>query len=151
MYFCVSVSGLWNEKLQQVYLFWDEKEAGSVYVVCATARPFNTFCSSSNKGPCDQSFSAQPISTQKAHQEKNAHKPLRTSWISLKMCLPCLIIRKSCYFDDRINKPFTCSPCLHLHFMRFSIDPWCFMSYAQRIISHFRIEKRTGTKCVKLI
>ena len=27
----------------------------------------------------------------------------------LKKCLPCLIIIKSCYFDFRINKPFTCS------------------------------------------
>ena len=34
-----------------------------------------------------------------------AHKPLRTSW----MCWSCLIIIKSCYYDYRINKPFTCS------------------------------------------
>ena len=27
-------------------------------------------------------------------------------------CRPCLIIGKSCYFDYRMNKPFTCSRCL---------------------------------------
>ena len=28
------------------------------------------------------------------------------------MCRPCSIVLKSCYFDYRINKPFTCSCCL---------------------------------------
>ena len=28
------------------------------------------------------------------------------------MCLPCLIIIQSCYFDYRINKPFTYSRCV---------------------------------------
>ena len=32
----------------------------------------------------------------------NQHLKMRTSWISQKMCLPCLIIIRSCH---RINKP----------------------------------------------
>ena len=58
--------------------------------------------------PCGQSLSAQPISIQKAQSREKANKPLRTSW----MCRPCLIIIKSCYFDHRINEPFTCSRCV---------------------------------------
>ena len=48
------------------------------------------------------------------HPRKKAHIyiPLRTSWISTKMCPPCLIIIQSCYFDYTINKPFTCSRCV---------------------------------------
>ena len=42
--------------------------------------------------PCDHSLPAQPISIRKAQSRKKAHKPLHTSWISPKMCLPCLII-----------------------------------------------------------
>ena len=42
---------------------------------------------------------AQPISIRKAQSRRKAHKPLRTSWISHKLCLPCLIIIQSCYFD----------------------------------------------------
>ena len=53
------------------------------------------------------SANQQPKSTIK----KKAHKPLRTSRISLQMCQPCLIIIQS-YFDYTINKPFTCSCCL---------------------------------------
>ena len=45
-------------------------------------------------------------------RKKTAHIPWRTSWSSPKMCLPCLIIIQSCYFDFRINKPFTCSCCM---------------------------------------
>ena len=48
----------------------------------------------------------------KSTVKKKAHKPLRTSWIPQKMCLPCLIIVQSCYFHYRINKPFACSRCL---------------------------------------
>ena len=44
--------------------------------------------------------------------KKKTHKPLRTSWISRKMCPPRLIIIQSCYFDYRIDKPFTCSRCV---------------------------------------
>ena len=40
------------------------------------------------------------------------HKPLRSSWISQIMCPPCFIIIQSCYFDSRINEPFTCSRCV---------------------------------------
>ena len=42
--------------------------------------------------PRDRSLPAQPISIRKAQSRKKAHKPLRTSWISPKTCLPCLII-----------------------------------------------------------
>ena len=42
--------------------------------------------------PRDWSLTDQPISIRKAQSRKKAHKPLRTSWISQKMCLPCLII-----------------------------------------------------------
>ena len=31
---------------------------------------------------------------------------------SKKMCLPCLLIEQSYYFDYRINKPFVCSRCV---------------------------------------
>ena len=48
----------------------------------------------------------------KSASRKKAHKPLHTSWISQKMCLSCLIIMQSCYFNYRINKPFTYSRCL---------------------------------------
>ena len=52
-------------------------------------------------------------SASKEHnQEKEAHKPLRTSFISKKMYLSCLIIMQSCYCDYRINKPFACSRCV---------------------------------------
>ena len=36
----------------------------------------------------------------KPNQERKSHKPLRTPWISQRICQPCL----SCYFDYRINK-----------------------------------------------
>ena len=36
----------------------------------------------------------------KHNQERKTHKPLRTPWISQRICQPCL----SCYFDYRINK-----------------------------------------------
>ena len=39
-----------------------------------------------------QSLPAQPISIQKAQPRKRKHMPLRTWWISPKMCLPCLIM-----------------------------------------------------------
>ena len=35
--------------------------------------------------------------------KKKTHK----HFISQKMCLPCLIIIRSCYFDYRISKPHT--------------------------------------------
>ena len=40
---------------------------------------------------CDQTLPAQPISIWNTQSRKKAHKPLRTLWISQKMCLPCLI------------------------------------------------------------
>ena len=43
-------------------------------------------------------------------KHKKAHKPLRNSWISQKLCLPCLIIIQYCYCDCRISKP--CSHCV---------------------------------------
>ena len=49
--------------------------------------------------------------SRKHNQEKKAHKPLHTSWISQKMHQSCLIIIQSCYSDCRINKPFTRSRC----------------------------------------
>ena len=52
---------------------------------------------------------SQPA-TEKHNQEKKAHK--HTSWISPKMCLLCLIILQSSYFDNRINKLFTYSRCM---------------------------------------
>ena len=57
--------------------------------------------------------SAQPISARKAQSRKiKDHIPLRTSWISPRMCLSCLIIIQSCYFDYRICKPYACSRCV---------------------------------------
>ena len=50
--------------------------------------------------------------SEKHSQEKKAHKPLRTSWISPKMYLPCLIITQSCYFDYRMNTPLAYSRCV---------------------------------------
>ena len=64
--------------------------------------------------PCEWSLSSQPTSIWKVQsRKKSPHTvPLRTSWISPKMCQPCLMIIKSCYFDYRTNKPFPCSHCL---------------------------------------
>ena len=45
----------------------------------------------------------------KSTVKKNAHKPLRNLWIAKKICVPFLIIRKSCYFDFTINKPLASS------------------------------------------
>ena len=44
--------------------------------------------------------------------EKKAQIPLWHTWNFSSMCLPCLIIKNSCYFDSRINKHFTCSRCM---------------------------------------
>ena len=63
--------------------------------------------------PRDRSLSAQPISIQKAQSRKKSHKPLHTSWIAKKcVCHARLINIQSCYFDYRINKPFTCFHCV---------------------------------------
>ena len=62
--------------------------------------------------PCDWSLPAEPIIIRKAQSRKKAQKPLRTSWICPKMCLPCLIIIQSCYFDCRINEPCICFCCV---------------------------------------
>ena len=49
-------------------------------------------------------------SASKTHnQEKKVQKPLRASWVSPKLCPPCLIIIQYCYFDSRISKPLICS------------------------------------------
>ena len=65
---------------------------------------------------CTDNRSLPTVSSQftseKHNQEKEAHKPLCTSWISHKMCLPCLIIIQSCYCDCRIYKPFAYSCCV---------------------------------------
>ena len=58
------------------------------------------------------SLPAQPISIRKAESRKTAHIPLCTMWISQQMCQPHLLIIKSCYFDYRINKSFTCFRCM---------------------------------------
>ena len=66
--------------------------------------------------PCTQSYNSHVtgvclLPSQSAsgkHNQEKAHIPLRTS----KMCLSCLIIIQSCYFDYRINKPFICSRCV---------------------------------------
>ena len=60
---------------------------------------------------CDQ-FVCPANQHPKSTIKKKAHKPSRTSLISQNMYLPCLIIIQSCYFDYRINKPFTCSRCM---------------------------------------
>ena len=70
----------------------------------------STFCSS-----CFHVIGVYLLSqsASRKHNHKNkAHKPLRTSYLSPKMCLPCLIIIKSCYFDIRMDKPFPCSRCV---------------------------------------
>ena len=51
-------------------------------------------------------------SASEKHNQEKPHKPLRASWTSRKIRLSCLIIIKSCYFGNRINKPFTCSHCV---------------------------------------
>ena len=56
-----------------------------------------------------------------------------------KMCLPCLIIIRSCYFDYRLNKPFTYSRCVicvscSVHLISAYYvhkGPWAFLSYPQ--------------------
>ena len=79
---------------------WSREEGRYVVIMCTSHRTHVI-------GVCLPSQSAS-----KKHNQK-AHTPLRTSpWISPKMCLPCLIIIQSCYFDYRINKPFTCSRCV---------------------------------------
>ena len=70
--------------------------------------------------PRDRSLSAQPISIRKAQSRKKAHKPLRTSWISQKMCPPCLIIIQSCYCDYRINETFRMFSPLNLFLVLFT-------------------------------
>ena len=52
----------------------------------------------------------QPISTRKAQSRKKPTNLCAPRAFLQQMCLPCLI--QSCYFDYRINKPFTCSHCL---------------------------------------
>ena len=74
--------------------------------------------------PYDRNSRVQPISIRKAkakanktnkktkkqkQKNKQKQKLLRTSWISHKMCQPCLAIIQSCYFDCIIYKPFAYS------------------------------------------
>ena len=61
--------------------------------------------------PRDRSLHAQPISTQKVQSRKSPQTSARLVTFS-NSCLPCLIIIRCCYFDYRINKPFTCSCCV---------------------------------------
>ena len=68
-------------------------------------------------------------------QEIKAHKPLRIWGISLKTCLPCLIIIQSCYFDCRIDKLSTSSGCLIS--VSFSIHVILPYYGAQRIVGFF--------------
>ena len=56
-------------------------------------------------------LSVQIISTRKVQpRKKSTHLCAPREF--LKQMWPCLIIIKSCYFDYRINKPFTCSRCV---------------------------------------
>ena len=65
---------------------------------------------------CDWSCQPSQSASEKHDQERKAHMPLRPSWISFKklkkMCLPCLLILQSCYFDYRTNTSFACSRCV---------------------------------------
>ena len=71
----------------------------------------NTLFTSHVIGVCLHSQSAlEKHNQEKKHKHK--HKPLCNWWISQKLCLPCLIIKQSCYLDYRMNKPFTCSRCV---------------------------------------
>ena len=72
------------------------------------------------------------------NQEKTALK---------QMCRPCLIIIRSCYFEYRANKPFTCSP-LDLRFVLCSrgLD----VVRAQRIIGFFNHNCNTQIKRVRV-
>ena len=45
---------------------------------------------------------------EKHNQEREAHIPLRTSWISQKQNVPAMF-DNHCIFDCRINQPFACS------------------------------------------
>ena len=57
------------------------------------------------------SLPVQPISIRIAQSRKKVHIPLRTTWIYQIICLQCLIITHSWYFDYRMNKPLACVCC----------------------------------------
>ena len=81
---------LWNYKL--LYLI-PNPSSESLDFYFSTADYF--LCA-----PCDRSSPAQPISTIK----KNNHIPCAAHALQKnKLFQPCLVIIKSCYFDDRIN------------------------------------------------
>ena len=89
-------------------------------------------------------------SASKMHnQEKRAHKPLRTSWISPKMFLPSLIIMQSCYFYYRINKLFSKLPPPHPSSLRIACTVrWSAVSFSvgiprlQQSVANFEDEER---------
>ena len=69
-------------------------------------------------------------------KRKKAHILLHTPCFSQKICLPCLIIIQSCYFDYRINKPFACSRCDHDHVMFDNHTISFFFTIESTILSH---------------
>ena len=104
--------------------------------------------------PRDRSFPAQPIIIRKAQSRKKAHVPLRTSWIFLpiilKMSLPCSIMIQSCYFDFKIDKPFTCSCCVIC--VPCSLFIWSrHVLRAQRIMGVFILITHKSTKSENLV
>ena len=50
--------------------------------------------------------------SEKHNQEKGSPQTFAQLVNFFKMCLPYLRIIQSCYFDYRINKPFTCPRCV---------------------------------------
>ena len=54
----------------------------------------------------------QPISIQKAQSRKKSPQTFAHFVNLSKMCLPCLIIMQSCYFDYTIDTPLACSRCV---------------------------------------
>ena len=79
--------------------------------------------------PRDRLLLAQPISIRKAQsRKKTAHKPLRTSWISLKMWLPFFYNHTILLFWLQNKQTFPMFSQLDLYFVLCSRDldvPWC--------------------------
>ena len=92
----------------------------------------------------DRSLPVQPISTRQKHNKKKEPTNLCAPPEFLKqMCLPCLIVIKSCYFHYRINKPFACSRC-YLRSVLGSRD--LDVLRAQRIIGFFILITHKSTR-----
>ena len=89
--------------------------------------------------------------SQSALEKHSREKPtnLCTLWISPKLCLPCLIILQSCYFD-KWNKQTFCILSLHdLHFMLCSLD--LNIPCAQRIMGFFILITHKSMRSENLI